>query len=208
LEIPISHQLVAATNNQHKLSEIRPLIEPDFRILSLHEIGCSEELPETQETLEGNSEQKASYVYTHFRLPCFADDTGLEVDALSGDPGVFSARYAGPQRSSADNIGLLLKNLTGAENRKAQFRTIITLMGLGRVQYFEGIIRGTILEVPQGVGGFGYDPIFQPDGYLKSMAEMSLEEKNRISHRGVAIQKLIIFLKRYHSSGGQNANSR
>jgi XTP/dITP diphosphohydrolase len=198
LEKPIRHQLVAATNNQHKLSEIRPLIEPDFRILSLEDIGCFDELPETHNTLEANSEQKASYVYSNFQLPCFADDTGLEVAALNGAPGVFSARYAGPQRSSVDNINLLLKNLAGVVNRKAQFRTIITLIGLGGTQYFEGAVKGLILDHPRGSGGFGYDSVFQPEGYKISLAEMSLEEKNRISHRGFAMKKLITFLERYH----------
>jgi XTP/dITP diphosphohydrolase len=197
LDKRLSHQLVAATNNQHKLSEIRPLIEPDFRILSLEEIGCFEELPETQNSLEANSLQKASHVYTHYHLPCFADDTGLEVESLNGDPGVFSARYAGPQRSSTDNINLLLNNLKGVVNRKAQFRTIITLIGLNGTQYFEGTIKGIILEEPRGSGGFGYDPIFQPEGYSISLAQMSLEDKNKISHRGLAVQKLIGFLKRY-----------
>jgi XTP/dITP diphosphohydrolase len=185
------------------LSEIRPLIEPDFHILSLEDIGCFEELPETQNTLEANSKQKASHVFTRFHLPCFADDTGLEVEALKGQPGVFSARYAGPQRSSTDNINLLLKNLAGAVNRTAQFRTIITLIGLDGIQYFEGIVKGVILEEPRGSGGFGYDPIFQPEGYVISLAEMSLEEKNKISHRGLAMQKLITFLKRYQLTNGK-----
>jgi len=187
--------LVAATNNQHKISEIRPLIEPDFRILSLAEIGCQEELPETEDTLEGNSLQKAAYVYNNFQLPCFADDTGLEVEALYGAPGVFSARYAGEHKNSEENIALLLKNLSGNPNRKARFRTVITLIGLNGVEKFEGIVNGTILEEKRGQAGFGYDPVFQPDGYNKTMAEMSLEEKNLISHRGLAIKKLADYLK-------------
>lgn len=190
-------QIVAATNNQHKISEIRPLIEPDFRILSLEDIGCTEELAETRDTLEGNSLQKAAYIYSRFQLPCFADDTGLEVEALNGAPGVFSARYAGEQKNSEDNIALLLKNLTGIPNRKARFRTVITLIGLDGTHTFEGIVNGVILETKRGVAGFGYDPVFQPEGYTKSMAEMTLEEKNQISHRGIAVRGLISFLKAY-----------
>lgn len=190
-------QIVAATNNQHKISEIRPLIEPDFRILSLEDIGCTEELAETRDTLEGNSLQKAAYIYSRFQLPCFADDTGLEVEALNGAPGVFSARYAGEQKKSEDNIALLLKNLTGIPNRKARFRTVITLIGLDGTHTFEGIVNGVILETKRGVAGFGYDPVFQPEGYTKSMAEMTLEEKNQISHRGIAVRGLISFLKAY-----------
>ncbi len=195
LDLPIARQIVAATNNQHKLSEIRPLIEPDFRILSLDEIGCFIDLPETQNTLEGNSLQKASYVFDHFHLPCFADDTGLEVEALDGAPGVYSARYAGEQKNSDDNMALLLKNLSGQKNRKARFRTVITLIGLDGIQNFEGIINGSILEVRRGTAGFGYDPVFLPDGSSKTMAEMPLREKNLISHRGQAIRKLIDYLK-------------
>jgi XTP/dITP diphosphohydrolase len=195
LEPLTSLRIVAATNNRHKLSEIRPLIEPDFRLLSLEEIGCREELSETQETLEGNSLQKASYVFQNFRLPCFADDTGLEVEALNGAPGVYSARYAGDQRNGDDNIELLLHNLSGKINRKAQFRTVITLMGLGDTQVFEGIIRGRILTERHGKGGFGYDPVFEPEGHSRTLAEMTLEEKNHISHRGRAIRKLVEYLK-------------
>jgi XTP/dITP diphosphohydrolase len=189
------HQIVAATNNQHKISEIRPLLEPDFRILSLGDIGCHEELPETSDTLEGNSFQKAHYVFEKAGLPCFADDTGLEVEALNGAPGVFSARYAGPGKQSADNIDLLLKNLLGKGDRNARFRTVITLMGVDGVQVFNGTVYGKILSEPRGDGGFGYDPVFQPDGLSKSMAEMTLQEKNAISHRAMAIQKLVAYLR-------------
>jgi non-canonical purine NTP pyrophosphatase, rdgB/HAM1 family len=187
--------VVAATNNKHKLSEIRPLIEPDFRILSLEDIGCHEDLPETTDTLEGNSLQKASYVFDNYHIPCFADDTGLEVDALNGAPGVYSARYAGDQRNSDDNIDLLLKNLQAKSNRHARFRTVITLISIHGTRTFEGIVQGTILQERHGVGGFGYDPVFQPDGFSRSMAEITLEEKNEISHRGRAIKKLVAFLK-------------
>lgn len=188
---------VAASNNQHKLSEIRPLLEPDFRILSLEDIGCHQELPETGYTLEDNSLQKAQYVFDHFKLPCFADDTGLEVESLNGEPGVYSARYAGEQRNSEDNIALLLRSLSGKQNRRARFRTVITLVGLRDVQRFEGIINGTILEFKRGTGGFGYDPVFQPDGSSKTMAEMTVDEKNAISHRGEAVKKLVAYLKSY-----------
>lgn len=197
MERRIKHPIVAATNNQHKLSEIRPIVEPDFRILSLDDIGCYEDLPETEKTLEGNSHQKAAFVYNKFRVPCFADDTGLEVEVLNGAPGVYSARYAGEQKNSDDNISLLLKNLHGATKRNARFRTIITLIGLDTIQYFEGIIEGSILEERRGEGGFGYDPVFQPNGFTKSLAEFTLQEKNLISHRAKATQKLVTYLKNY-----------
>lgn len=192
-----SHQIVAATNNQHKLSEIRPLVEPDFRILSLQDIGCHEDLPETRETLEGNSLQKAEYIFERYKVPCFADDTGLEVEALNGAPGVYSARYAGEQRKSEDNIALLLENLSGMANRRARFVTVITLMGLGRTEIFTGTVCGSIIRAPRGAGGFGYDPVFLPDGFKKTMAEMTLAEKNAISHRGQAVKALVAFLKAY-----------
>jgi XTP/dITP diphosphohydrolase len=188
-------ELCFASNNEHKLSEIRPLLEPDFRILSLSDIGCFEELEETQNTLEGNSFQKADYVFRKYNVPCIADDSGLEVDALNGEPGVYSARYAGPQRNSDDNMNLLLKKLSDNRNRTAQFRTIITLVGFGPTQFFEGIVEGEIVQNKRGTKGFGYDPIFQPSGFDKTFAEMDLDEKNKFSHRARAIQKLIAFLK-------------
>lgn len=203
LEAFTSHQIVAATNNQHKLLEIRPLVEPDFRILSLADIGCHDELPENQDTLEGNSYEKAAFVNHHFHLPCFADDTGLEVDILNGAPGVYSARYAGEQRNSEDNIRLLLRNLKGKVNRKARFRTVITLIGLEDIQYFDGTIDGTIMQSARGSQGFGYDSVFQPDGYTKTLAEMNLDEKNEISHRARAIQKLIVYLKNHFGPAGE-----
>jgi XTP/dITP diphosphohydrolase len=181
------------------LSEIRPLIEPDFRILSLVDIGCRAELPETSDTLEGNSIQKAKYVHDNFRLPCFADDTGLEVKSLGGAPGVFSARYAGPNRNSDDNIDLLLKNLSRKADRKARFRTVICLLGLDDIQLFEGIVTGSILYERRGDKGFGYDPVFQPDGFSKTLAEMTISEKNAISHRGQAVKKLVDYLKKYRA---------
>lgn len=191
------HQLVAASNNAHKLSEIRPLVEPAVRILSLADIGCREELPETTNTLEGNSLQKARYVFDHYGYACFADDTGLEVPALLGAPGVDSAHYAGLQRSSHDNIALLLKNLEGQADRRARFRTIITLVAAGGVVHtFEGIVEGEITRERQGDEGFGYDPVFQPAGFSRTYAQMTLEEKNTISHRARAVLKLVAFLKR------------
>ena len=184
-----------ASNNAHKLSEIRQIIGEQYQVLSLQEIGCHDELPEEQDTLEGNSRQKAEYVWQHFGLSCFADDTGLEVFALDGEPGVYSARYAGPQRSSPDNIALLLQNLQNKPDRRAQFRTSITLILNGQFHQFDGIVTGEITEPPVGNIGFGYDPVFRPDGYSQTFAEMSAAEKNNISHRGRAIQKLIAFLQ-------------
>lgn len=187
--------LCFASNNIHKLEEIRPLLEPDFCVLSLQQIGCFKELEETQATIEGNSLQKAQYVFDNYKIPCFADDTGLEVEALNLAPGVYSARYAGEQRNTNDNIDLLLKNLIHQENRRARFRTVITLLGIKNVQYFEGVVEGVILREKTGTGGFGYDPVFKPLGYNKTLAQMSLEEKNKISHRAKAVEKLVKFLK-------------
>lgn len=188
--------LCFATNNLHKIEEVKVALGDGLRILTLEEAGIREELPETQDTLEGNARQKALYVFDHFGLPCFADDTGLEVDALGGAPGVYSARYAGPQRRSADNIDLLLENLRGKTSRAAQFRTVIHLVLPDGQWKFEGIVRGTIREDGKGTGGFGYDPVFVPEGFEQTLAEMSLEEKNLISHRGIAIRKLAEFLHR------------
>lgn len=188
--------LCFATNNLHKVEEVKVALGDGLRILTLEEAGIREELPETQDTLEGNARQKALYVFDHFGLPCFADDTGLEVDALGGAPGVYSARYAGPQRRSADNIDLLLENLRGKTSRAAQFRTVIHLVLPDGQWKFEGIVRGTIREDGKGKGGFGYDPVFVPEGFEQTLAEMSLEEKNLISHRGIAIRKLAEFLHR------------
>lgn len=190
-------EICFASNNMHKLAEIRLLLEPDFQVLSLAEIGCTEELAETQKTIEGNSKQKAQYVFDKYNIPCFADDTGLEVEALGNAPGVYSARYAGEQKDSNDNIDLLLKNLKGVKNRQARFRTVITLIGLDTTQVFEGVVKGLILSEKKGHDGFGYDPVFQPLGYDKSFAQMSMEEKNVISHRARAVEKLIFFLRNY-----------
>ena len=184
-----------ATNNPHKLQEVSNLLGDSFRILSLRDIGCEDELPETHETLEGNSFEKAEYVHRHYAIPCFADDTGLEVNVLNGAPGVYSARFAGPQKDSHDNIKLLLEKLKGSTDRLARFRTVITFISGRDVHRFEGIIHGKIADQLHGNSGFGYDPVFIPEGYDISFAEMNLEQKNRVSHRGIAIRKLVDFLK-------------
>ncbi|MCC9137271.1 non-canonical purine NTP diphosphatase [Pontibacter silvestris] len=188
-------ELCFATNNRNKVAEVSQMLESQYKLLTLQDIGCLEELAEDQDTLEGNSRQKAVYVWENYKVNCFADDTGLEVEALHGAPGVYSARYAGPQRSDADNINHLLKNLQGQDNRHARFRTFITLFLDGQEHQFEGIVEGTITKEWQGNKGFGYDPVFVPDGYEQTFAEMSREEKNSISHRGRAIRKLVEFLK-------------
>ncbi len=184
-----------ATNNKHKLKEINALLGNVFKVVGLAEIGCHEELAEEQETLEGNSLQKAQYVFDRYSVSCFADDTGLEVEALHGAPGVYSARYAGEQRNAAENMRLLLENLRGLENRKARFRTVITLITSSGQKQFEGILNGTIIDQQRGTEGFGYDPIFLPDGSARTLAEMSLEEKNKLSHRARAVEKLVTHLK-------------
>ncbi|WP_314033640.1 non-canonical purine NTP diphosphatase [Xanthocytophaga flava] len=188
-------QLCFATNNRHKIEEISRLVGNNFHIVSLQEIGCYEELPETHDTIEENAFEKAEYVWEHFGVSCFADDSGIEVEALNGEPGVNTAFYAGPQRNANDNMDLLLKKLQGKANRNAHFRTCIALIINGEKYLFEGRIEGLILERQQGTGGFGYDPIFMPNGYQKSFAEMTLDEKGSISHRGKAVQKLIEFLQ-------------
>lgn len=188
-------RLVFATNNENKVKEIQELLGADFEIKSLKDIGFFEDIPETADSLEGNADLKAKHI--HFLHACnvFADDTGLEVDALDGAPGVFSARFAGEQKNSEDNMNKLLEELEGASNRAAQFRTAISLILDGKHYLFEGKVRGTILTEKRGEEGFGYDPIFQAEGYSKSFAEMSMDEKNKISHRGRAIGKMIQFLK-------------
>ena len=188
-------RLCFATNNKHKVEEVNAVLGKEFQLLTLEACGILEELPETQDTLEANAQQKALHVFEQFGIPCFADDTGLEVDALQGAPGVYSARYAGPQRSNEDNIRLLLRNLAGQLTRTAQFRTVIYL-ALPHGQWsFEGLVRGSILDNLRGRGGFGYDPVFLPDQSIKTLAEMTLEEKNRISHRAAAVNKLAEFLR-------------
>lgn len=193
---PVLPRLVLATNNKHKVSELKPLLEHRYALSTLDDIGCSEELPETTDTLEGNSLQKAQYLFDHYKLACIADDSGLEVDALNGEPGVYSARYAGPQRDSDDNIDLLLTKLKSHTNRKARFRAVITFIDeAGNSKLFEGVVNGTIIDERRGTDGFGYDPVFVPDGYDQTFAEMPLEEKNKISHRSRAIEKLFAFFK-------------
>lgn len=187
-------KLCFASNNEHKLTEIRQIVGDQYQVVSLQDIGCNEELAEDQDTLEGNSRQKAEYVWQHYRVSCFADDTGLEVEALGGEPGVYSARYAGPQRSSADNIALLLENLKGQANRRAQFRTAITLFLDGQMHQFNGIVKGQIALAPSGTAGFGYDPVFIPEGHDQTFAQMPAGQKNSISHRGRAMQQLVAFL--------------
>lgn len=184
-----------ATNNRNKVEEINKLLGDKYEVLSLEDIGCQDELPETKDTLEGNSLQKARYVYEKFQVNCFADDTGLEVEALGGEPGVYSAMYAGPQRNNEDNIRLLLKNLEGKSNRRARFRTVISLIIDGKTEQLEGIVEGRIISEMKGEKGFGYDPVFVPDGYSVTFAQMSMDEKNKISHRGHAIRKLVKYLQ-------------
>ncbi|UYZ63035.1 RdgB/HAM1 family non-canonical purine NTP pyrophosphatase [Hymenobacter weizhouensis] len=191
-------RLCFATNNLHKLAEVRPLLSSSLELLSLQDIGCREELPETQDTLEGNARQKAEYVWEHYRVACFADDTGLEVAALYGAPGVYSARYAGPQRSAPDNVQKLLQELQGAPDRSAAFRTVVALVGLTpEPQLFAGAVPGLITEVPRGLDGFGYDPVFQPnEGDGRTFAEMTLAEKNTLSHRARAVAGLVSYLQK------------
>lgn len=187
-------ELCFATNNQHKLQEVKSILDKKYSILSLADIGCKEELAEEQDTIPGNSFQKAEYVFNKYKVACFADDSGLEIAALDGRPGVDSAHYAGPQRSFDDNMNLVLANLENIKNREAQFRTVITLITPTINKQFEGILKGVIQKEKKGTGGFGYDPIFLPDGFSKTLAEMSMDEKNKISHRAIATQKLVEFL--------------
>lgn len=187
--------LVFATNNKHKLDEVRKIIEAkDIKIVSLAEIDCHDDIPETADTLEGNALQKARYIKEKFGLDCFADDTGLEVEALDNAPGVFSARYAGPGHDSEANMRKLLDELDGKDNRKARFRTAIALIIDGKEHLFEGIINGSITNDKRGEAGFGYDPIFMPEGYEKTFAELGDDIKNGISHRAIAVNRLAQFL--------------
>ena len=178
----------------NKLSEVSQLIRKEFQIVSLQAIGCTEEIPEDHHLISDNSKAKAEYIYRKYDVDCFADDTGLEVEALGGEPGVFSARYAGPGKKDDDNISLLLKKLLGFKNRAAKFRTVITLIIGGSVKQFEGVIKGNITEHRAGSNGFGYDPVFMPEGYHQTFGQMSSVEKNRISHRGIATRKLVDYL--------------
>jgi XTP/dITP diphosphohydrolase len=190
-------KLVFATNNLHKLKEVQAMLT-NFDIVSLADINCFEDIPETSDTLEGNAKLKANFITEKYVLACFADDTGLEVEALNNEPGVYSARYAGEDNNSEANMNKLLNNLKGHPNRKAQFRTAIALNIQGKQFIFEGISKGTILAEKRGESGFGYDPIFMPDGFKNSFAEMNLTEKGKISHRGKAIEKLVTFLNEHH----------
>lgn len=188
-------KLVFATNNKHKLFEVRELLKNTHEIAGLVDIGCNEEIAETSHTLEGNASLKSTYVYKNYSLNCFADDTGLEIESLDGKPGVHSARYAGENHDFEANLQKVLKELKDKTNRKARFRTSISLILDGKEYFFEGKVNGVITKKKKGVDGFGYDPIFLPDGYDQTFAEMDIDLKNRISHRGLAVKKLIAFLK-------------
>ena len=189
-------KIVFATNNKNKLKEIREILGDDFEIVSLKDIGCDVDIPETADTLEGNALQKAQYVWKHYHLNCFADDTGLEVEALGGAPGVHSARYAdGTDHDSEANMRKLLTELGDNDNRKAQFRTVIALILKGKTTLFEGIVEGRIDREKHGTEGFGYDPLFIPDGYDQSFAELGMDIKNHISHRARAVAKLAEYMK-------------
>lgn len=187
-------KFVFATNNAHKLEEVKALLGDKIELLSMKDIKCSADIPETETTLEGNALLKARYIYENYHINCFADDTGLEVEALNGAPGVYSARYAGEEHNSEVNMKKLLHELEGVENRKAQFRTIFALIIEGKEHLFEGIVKGEIIKQRKGNAGFGYDPIFVPEGYTQTFAEMGSEEKNKISHRAKAVGKLCKFL--------------
>jgi len=187
-------EIVFATNNLHKVAEIENAIGTGLKIKCLKDIGCYEELPENQNTLEGNAFEKAKYVYDNFNVDCFADDTGLEIDALNGEPGVLSARYSGSDKDAEANMQKVLQKMQNESNRNARFRTVISLIINGARFEFEGIVKGTILTAKSGKKGFGYDPIFQPLGYQETFAEMSMDLKNKISHRGLAVRKLVEFL--------------
>jgi XTP/dITP diphosphohydrolase len=189
-------KIVFATNNPNKILEIQSMLPESIQIISLEDIGCFEDIPETSDTIEGNAIQKANYILEKYGYDCFADDTGLEVEALNNEPGVYSARYAGEQRNADDNMNKLLANLKEKTNRKAQFKTVICLNLNGEQHLFTGIASGEIIKEKTGNGGFGYDPIFQPEGYQHTFAQISLAEKNIISHRGKATQLLLDFLKK------------
>lgn len=190
-------EIVFATNNPNKLKEVQAQLPKGIQLVSLEALGCTEDIPETQNTIEGNALQKANYIKSKYNRDCFADDTGLEVDALNGAPGVQSAHYAGPEKKAENNIKKLLKTLENEPNRAAQFKTVIALHYKGKLLQFEGVCRGEITHAQKGSGGFGYDPIFKPLGKEKTFAELTLEEKNTIGHRGIAVAQLIEFFKQY-----------
>ena len=189
-------KLVFASNNKNKIQEIQALVPNTIQIVSLEDIGCTEDIPETADTIEGNAILKANYVTEKYGYDCFADDTGLEVESLNGAPGVYSARYAGEQKDANDNMDKLLSELKDKSNRKANFKTVIALNLNGNQNLFTGIINGKIIEEKIGTNGFGYDPIFVADGYEKTFADLSMEEKSTISHRGIAVKELILFLQK------------
>jgi len=190
----MKRRLIFATNNQHKLKEIKNILNDRLELVSLRDLNINENIPESNNSLEENATRKALFVYNKNKIDSFADDTGLEIEALSGEPGVLSARYAGDQCNFEDNINKVLKKLRGVKNRKARFRTVISLVENGHIVNFEGSINGNIINKKRGINGFGYDPIFQPDGYKQTFAEMTLNEKNKISHRAKAIEKLVNYL--------------
>lgn len=187
-------KLIFATNNKNKLREVSEMLHESYELSTPVDFGITEDIPETCNTIEGNASQKSHYIYERVNINCFADDTGLEVDALNGEPGVYSARYAGEEKSSDSNMDLLLKNLEGTANRKARFRTVISLILSDEEHLFEGVVEGRITKEKSGCKGFGYDPIFIPDGYDITFAKMDSVTKNKISHRGRAVQQLINFL--------------
>ena len=190
----MKRKFVFATNNAHKLEEVTAILGNRIELLSLKDIHCHVDIPETADTLEGNALLKAQYIFENYQMDCFADDTGLEVEALNGEPGVYSARYAGDGHNAEANMLKLLQNMEGIENRKAQFRTAFDLIIKGKEHLFEGIIKGEIIKTRRGNSGFGYDPIFVPEGYSQTFAEMGNELKNKISHRAIATNKLCKFL--------------
>lgn len=192
-------KIVFATNNKNKIKEVQKLLPTNIKLIGLEDIGCKDDIPETQHTIKENSIQKVNYINSKYNLDCFADDTGLEISALNGDPGVFSARYAGSERNSKKNIEKVLKNLNNIKNRNARFKTVIALSYKGEILTFEGVCEGVISNEIQGDGGFGYDPIFKPNGINKTFAELSFDEKNKISHRAIAIKKLIDYFNKLKS---------
>lgn len=193
-------KLVFATNNPHKLKELQHLLGVDIHLFSLKDIDCFEEIPENQETLEGNAAEKSFFIYNKYGYDCFADDTGLEIEALNGEPGVYSARYAGEEKRAEANMKKVLAKMKEIKNRKARFRTVISLVINGDEKRFEGVVEGMILREKKGDEGFGYDPVFQPVGFQQTFAEMDMDLKNQISHRGRAVQKLVAYLKSLNSA--------
>lgn len=188
-------KIVFASSNEHKVAEVRTILGDQFEVLSLKDINCLEDIPETQETIEGNAIQKATYVTANYGLDCFADDTGLEIEALDGRPGIYSARYGGPERNAKKNMKKVLSELKGLDNRKARFKTVIAFSFRGKTKTFSGITKGLILEVPVGNSGFGYDPIFQPEGHVQSFGVLDESIKNKISSRARAVEQFVSHLK-------------